>query len=96
MKKLLIGLSVAVMSMGVNADIGKTQYTQKCMGCHGATGLGIVGPALNELDYETAKARLIAYRNKENVGPRSGMMWGVSRSLGDGDIEILSKYVESL
>ena len=94
MKKIL-AIALLGASMSAHSDIGQTKYTQMCMGCHGAKGLGIVGPAINKLDYKTVKDRLIEYRKSNTVGPRSGMMWGVSSRLGDGDIEILAKYVES-
>jgi len=95
MKKIL-AIALLGASMTAYADIGNTQYTTMCMGCHGAKGLGIVGPALNDLTFDEVKDKLVMYRAKETVGPRSGMMWGVASRLGDGDIEILAKYIEGL
>ncbi len=66
-----------------------------CAACHGPTGKGGVGPALEGQTADTIIMKLTTYKNKGQVGPMSQMMWGQAANLSDKDIETIGNYVES-
>ena len=66
-----------------------------CAACHGANGEGMaVFPKLAGQSADYISNRLYAYKNREEVGSMSNTMWGQVGMLSDGDIQMLSKYVE--
>ena len=73
---------------------GKAKYAV-CAACHGAQGQGGVGPMLAGKDAEYIVGRLNAYRNGEQVGAQSALMWGQAAGLSDVDIQDLSEYISS-
>lgn len=85
----------AVSQISDEALIGKTKYAA-CSACHGAQGEGGVGPVLSGKTKGYISGRLIAYRNKEQIGSQSALMWGQAGALSDQDIEDLSAYIETL
>ena len=74
---------------------GKAKYAV-CSACHGATGVGGMGPALAGQTVEYIVGRLRSYKAGETVGPQSGMMWGQAANLSETDIQDLAEYVKTL
>lgn len=77
------------------ADAGSAKYAQ-CGACHGAQGQGGVGPMLAGKDAEYIVGRLRSYRNNEQIGSQSMLMWGQAAGLSDTDIQDLADYISSL
>lgn len=74
---------------------GKAKY-MACGACHGTQGQGGIGPMLAGQSVDYIVGRLKAYRNGEQVGAQSALMWGQASGLSDQDIQDLAEYVESL
>lgn len=74
---------------------GKAKY-MACGACHGAQGKGGVGPMLAGKTVDYIVGRLTAYRNGEQIGAQSALMWGQASALSDQDIQDLAEYIESL
>lgn len=85
----------ALQVAAVDALPGKAKYAG-CLACHGANGEGGIGPMLAGQTVDYIVGRLTAYRNGEQVGAQSALMWGQASGLSDQDIQDLAKYVESL
>ena len=66
-----------------------------CAACHGQEGEGGVGPKLAGQTAGYISDRLIAYKNKEQVGPMSAMMWGQAAMLSDKDITMIGDYIQA-
>jgi cytochrome c553 len=66
-----------------------------CAACHGPDGGGGVGPKLAGQTAGYISDRLIAYKNKEQVGPMSAMMWGQAAMLSDKDITMIGDYIQA-
>ena len=58
-------------------ELGRAQYTENCMVCHGATGLGD-GPATGENKYPAGLARNLTLPNA--VGLPDGYIYGIIRA----------------
>jgi cytochrome c553 len=71
---------------------GQAAYAS-CVGCHGATGGGGVGPELKGKARDDLIAKLKAYRGGEQVGPMTAMMAPMALGLTDADIEALADYI---
>ena len=65
-----------------------------CAACHGADGGGGVGPKLSGQSADYIISRLTAYKNNEQVGPMSAMMWGQASMLSENDIETIGKFIQ--
>ena len=65
-----------------------------CAACHGPDGGGGVGPKLAGQSAEYISGRLNAYKNREEVGPMSAMMWGQAGMLSDNDIDTIGKFIQ--
>ena len=59
-----------------------------CVACHGAKGEGRSVDYLSEALYQ--------YKNKEERGPQSVLMYSQAAGLSDKDIKDLSKYITTL
>ena len=66
-----------------------------CAACHGPDGGGGVGPKLAGQTADYINGRLIAYKNKEQVGPMSAMMWGQAAMLSDKQISMIGEYIQA-
>ena len=67
-----------------------------CIACHGQRGEGMgIFPKIAGQSNEYLKSRLMAYRNKETIGPMSSTMWPNAANLSDVEIEKLSEYIAS-
>jgi cytochrome c553 len=89
-----IANSAVAQLMGM-AVAGADKYAM-CSACHGAQGEGGIGPKLAGQQPNDIAEKLTAYVNKEEVGPQSQMMWGVSATLTPDDINNLAAYIATL
>ena len=88
-------VSVANSAVAQDAVAGADKYAM-CSACHGAQGEGGIGPKLAGQQPNDIAEKLTAYVNKEEVGPQSQMMWGVSATLTPDDINNLAAYIATL
>ena len=66
-----------------------------CAACHGQQGQGMGSfPKLSGQNAEYIKSRLIAYQNREQVGPMSSVMWAQAGMLSENDIDTISRFIE--
>ena len=89
----LVFLSVPAMAQ--DAAQGKAKYAT-CVACHGAQGQGGVGPKLAGQKAEAIEKKLTAYKNKQQVGAQSQLMWGIAGGLTPADIKNLAAYTATL
>jgi cytochrome c553 len=90
---LLCGLSLSAQAQ--NADLGKAKYAT-CAACHGAQGQGGAGPKLAGQRPEVIVQKLTAYKNKEQRGPQSQLMWGMAGALSADDIKNIAAYTATM
>ena len=80
---------------GATAGHGKTIFdSQRCSGCHGATGGGGVGPALTHISSQYPPAKLTALLKAPNAKMKAAGM--VPLTLNAADMGALVTYVTSL
>ena len=77
------------------AELGRAAYGA-CAACHGASGQGGMGPQLAGKDAAFIKEALTAYKNRQDRGPQSAMMFPTAAALSAADIDNLAAFVESL
>ncbi len=97
MKSLVIA-SVLFLSLSAHAQdakLGQAKYVS-CTACHGAQGQGGVGPKLAGQKAEVIEKKLTAYKNKQQVGPQSQLMWGIAGGLSAADIKNIAAYTATL
>ena len=90
---LLCGLSATVQAQ--DASQGKAKYAT-CVACHGAQGQGVVGPKLQGQKSEAIVKKLTAYKNKQQVGAQSQLMWGMAAGLTPADIKNIAAYTATM
>lgn len=97
MKSIILASLVflSVPAMAQDATVGKTKYAS-CAGCHGAQGQGGMGPKLAGQSASAIEQKLLAYKNKQKIGPQSQLMWGLSAGLTPADIANLAAYTATL
>jgi cytochrome c553 len=98
MKTLALAAVMAFVSLSAsaqNADLGKAKFVS-CTACHGANGQGGVGPKLQGQKAEVIVQKLTAYKNKQQVGPQSALMWGMAGALSADDIKNIAAYTATL
>lgn len=97
MKALFLAtiLLASTPAMAQDVKAGQAKYAS-CAACHGPQGQGGVGPKLTGKKADEITKKLIAYKNKQQVGPQSAMMWGTAATLSDADIKNLSAYIATL
>ena len=96
--KISIVLAALLCSLSATAQdavSGKIKYTS-CAACHGAQGQGGVGPKLQGQKAEVIVKKLTAYKNKQQVGPQSQLMWGIASGLTPADIANIAAYTATL
>ena len=79
-----------------NADssAGEEIYQGVCKNCHGRTGMGMASfPKLIGNDADYLASRIMAYRDRERIGPNSPLMWPVAAKLSDEDIADVTAYI---
>ena len=98
MKSLALVAAMAFLSVSAQAQDsaqGKAKYAS-CAACHGAQGQGGVGPKLQGQKAEVIVKKLTAYKNKQQVGAQSQLMWGIAGGLTPADINNLAAYTATL
>lgn len=87
--------SFAFSAQAADIETGKKTY-QGCVGCHGATGAGGVGPRLINRSKEDFISKMKKYRSGQSVGPMSTMMFPSAKGLSDDQILGMAEYLQSL
>ena len=77
------------------AELGAATYAS-CAACHGANGGGGIGPALAGRSPDFIVEALTAYKNREERGPQSAMMYATAAALTDDEMQNLAAYIETL
>jgi cytochrome c553 len=77
------------------AELGRASYVG-CIACHGAGGEGGIGPQLSGRDSAYVVTALTAYKNREERGPQSALMYASAAALSDADIQNIAAFVEAL
>lgn len=98
MKKLLLTAvlcSLSIAGQAQDAAAGKTKYAT-CAACHGAQGQGGVGAKLQGQKAEAIVQKLTAYKNKEQRGAQSALMWAQAGQLSAADIANIAAYTATL
>ena len=98
MKLLVLVAAMALVSASASAQDaaqGKTKYAT-CVACHGAQGQGGVGLKLQGQKAEVIVKKLTAYKNKQQVGPQSQLMWGMAAGLTPADMANIAAYTATL
>ena len=97
MKSLVLAtaLFLSVSASAQDAALGKAKFTS-CTACHGAQGQGGVGPKLAGQPASAIEKKLTAYKNKQQVGPQSQLMWGIAGGLTPADIANIAAYTSTL
>ncbi|WP_245603341.1 c-type cytochrome [Thiomicrospira pelophila] len=85
-------VEVEVAETVVEVASGKTLYAT-CIGCHGATGAGGVGPQLTGKSKDFLVERIKAYRAGEQVGPMTAMMAPMVSAMTDEEIDRVVDYI---
>jgi len=92
---VLLALLCSLSATAQDAVPGKIKYTS-CGSCHGAQGQGGMGPKLAGQKAEVIVKKLTAYKNKQQVGPQSQLMWGIAAGLSPADIANIAAYTATL
>lgn len=77
-------------------DSKGTKLYAGCIACHGTGGEGGIGPSFSGRSVDYISAALIQYKNKEERGPQSVLMYAQAAALSDSDIQELSEYIITL
>ncbi len=96
--KSFVFASMVLVSLSAQAqDVaqGKAKYAT-CAACHGAQGQGGVGAKLQGQKAADIEKKLTAYKNKQQMGPQSQLMWGIAGGLTPADIKNLAAYTATL
>ena len=95
MNKFIIAMTLVLSANAVAEDrfasIRSTMNT--CAACHGPQGQGGIGPKLQGQSADDIITKLLAYKNKEMVGPQSAMMWPTAGMLTEGQIGMIGVYI---
>ena len=99
MKKLVLALTLLASTNAVADDRFESveRLWPTCASCHGVQGQGMGGmPALAGRDADYIISALLQYKNKEQRGPLSSLMWQQSAALTEGQIGTLGVYVQEI
>lgn len=95
MNKFIIAMTLVLSTTALAEDrfapIRSTMNT--CAACHGPQGQGGIGPKLQGQSADDIITKLLAYKNKEMVGPQSAMMWPTAGMLTEGQIGMIGVYI---
>ena len=82
------------------ADTGASSKVSKlyagCIACHGAKGEGGIGPSFKGRKSDYISTALVQYKNGEERGAQSALMYAQAAALSDKDIKDLSEYITTL
>ncbi|MDP7398899.1 MAG: cytochrome c [Lentisphaeria bacterium] len=72
--------------------LGRRVYTQYCLSCHGAEGVGGIGPSLNQAEWKSAAAYREAFDLVSNGVKRTQMIaW--KRTLDPPSVHAVTSYI---
>jgi len=92
---LVVFCSLFTSVQAQDAAQGKAKYVS-CVACHGVNGQGGVGPKLQGQKSEVIVKKLTAYKNKQQLGAQSQLMWGIAGGLSPADINNIASYTATL
>ena len=101
MKNTIIALTVAgfatfgTVAHAGDAAAGKATFGT-CVGCHGASAEGGVGPKLAGQAAADIVKKLGDYKAGKQMGPMTSMMAPMAAGLSDSDIANIAAYTSSL
>ena len=98
MKLLVLVAAITLVSASASAQDaaqGKAKYAT-CVACHGAQGQGGVGLKLQGQKADVIVKKLTAYKNKQQVGPQSQLMWGMAAGSTPADMANIAAYTATL
>lgn len=75
------------------ASVSGQDVYSTCVGCHGASGEGGVGPKLSGQAKDGLIEKLKTYRSGKEIGPMSAMMIPNAQQLSDAEIEAVASYI---
>ena len=78
------------------ANPGKKIYNSTCVGCHGVTAEGGVGPKLRGKSKEYLVQKLKGYRDGQQFGPMTSMMAPNVANFSDQEIEEVAEYLAKM
>ncbi|MDG6778161.1 c-type cytochrome [Thiomicrorhabdus sp. zzn3] len=67
-----------------------------CVGCHGGSGEGGVGPKLAGQSKDALVDKLTRYKAGEQIGPMTAMMQPIVSGLSEDDIQAVAEYITTL
>lgn len=80
----------------VKAEVTGEKVYATCVGCHGASGEGGVGPKLQGQSVADLANKLAIYKAGKEIGPMSSMMIPNATQLSDKEITLVSEYIATL
>ena len=90
----LLMLAASLPALASDAPEPAAKFAAECAQCHGRAGRGMASfPALRGKSEAHLTERLTSYRNTEQVGPNSMLMFGPASALSDADIAALAAYI---
>ena len=87
-------LAEAGANAGASSKVSKLYAG--CIACHGAKGEGGIGPSFKGRKSDYISAALVQYKNGEERGAQSALMYAQAAALSDKDIKDLSEYITTL
>ena len=94
-KVLLLTALIATPSVAEDRFEDIRRIWPTCAACHGAQGQGVSGmPALAGKDADYIISALTQYKNKEQRGALSSLMWQQASLLSDGQIGTIGVFVQ--
>ena len=95
MKHLIVVMTLILSANAIAEDrfASVRQTMNTCAACHGPQGQGGIGPQLQGQTADEVISKLLAYKNKEVVGPQSAMMWPTAGMLTEGEIGMIGVYI---
>ena len=87
-------LAEASVDAGGSSTISKLYAS--CIACHGAKGEGGIGPSFKGRKSDYISTALVQYKNKEERGAQSALMYAQAAALSDKEIKDLSEYITTL
>lgn len=74
---------------------GKNTYSV-CVGCHGVSGEGGIGPNLSSQTDSALIEKTFRYKAGETIGPLTPMMAPIAAGLSEEDVLSVAAYLDSL
>lgn len=94
------GQDCGAVLVEASADSGGSSTVSKlyasCIACHGAKGEGGIGPSFKGRKSDYISTALVQYKNKEERGAQSALMYAQAAALSDKEIKDLSEYITTL